>query len=132
MRLIDTDVLIDHYHGVEAATEYIASALLTEGSLFISIVSVAELLAGMRSGEESGTEALLALFSIYPANEQVARIAGHYLNQFARTKRLELGDALIAATAQVLDADLISRNVKHYPMKDITVRMPYERGRKTD
>jgi len=51
MRLIDTDVLIDHFHGVEAATDYIAGALLADGELFISSVSVTEILAGMRRSE---------------------------------------------------------------------------------
>lgn len=106
MRLIDTDVLIDHFHDVEAATNYIANALLTDGELFISIVSVTEVLAGMRSGEEADTEALLSLFTIQPANEEVARAAGTYLNQFSRSHQLDLGDGLIAATAKVLGAEL--------------------------
>jgi predicted nucleic acid-binding protein len=130
VRLVDTDVLIDHFHGVEAATGFIADALLADGELFISSVSVTEILAGMRRGEEADTEALLALFTIYPADETVARVAGTYLNQFARSHRLDLGDGLIAVTARVLGAELITRNAKHYPMTDIIIRAPYERGRK--
>lgn len=130
MRLIDTDVLIDHFHGVEAATGYIANALLADGELFISIVSVTEVLAGMRPGEEADTEELFALFTVQSADEAVARAAGMYLNQFAHSHRLDLGDGLIAATAKVLGAELITRNVKHYPMADILIRVPYERGRK--
>ena len=61
MRLIDTDVLIDHFHGIEAATAYIANALLADGELFISVVSVAEVLAGMRPEEEADTEELFRL-----------------------------------------------------------------------
>ena len=130
MQLVDTDVLIDHFHGVAAATEYIANALLTDGELFISAVSVSEILAGMRKGEETDTEELLALFTIQPVGETEARAAGMYLNQFAQTHRLELGDSIVAATAQVLGAELITRNVKHYPMSDIVIRAPYERGGK--
>lgn len=130
MQLIDTDVLIDHFHGVATATEYIAKTLLGEGELVISSVSVTEILAGMRPGEETPTEELLALFTIYPVDEAVARVAGMYLRQFARSHQLDLGDGLIAATARVLGAELVTRNVKHYPMPDIAVRVPYERGRK--
>ncbi len=128
MQLIDTDVLIDHFHNVKAATAYIANALLAEGELFISSASVAELLAGMRAGEEAATEELLALFAIQPVDETIARRAGAYLNQFGRSHRMDLGDGLIAGTAKVLGAQLITRNVKHYPMKDIVVRVPYARG----
>jgi len=130
MRLIDTDVLIDHFHGVQIATDYIANAFLVDGELFISIASVTEVLAGMRPGEEADTEELFALFTVQPADEPVARAAGMYLNQFARSHRLDLGDALIAATAKMLGAELVTRNVKHYPMTDIVIRAPYERGRK--
>ncbi len=129
MQLIDTDVLIDHFHGVESATEYVAKALLADGELFISTISVTEIPAGMRSGEEAATEELFALLTILSVDETIARTAGKYLNQFAQTQRLDLGDGLIAATAKILDAELITRNVKHYPMKDIMIRMPYERGR---
>ena len=130
MQLVDTDILIDHFHGVAAATEYIASALLADGELFISAVSVSEILAGMRKGAETDTEELLALFTIQPVDEAEARAAGRYLNQFAQTHRLELGDSIVAATARVLGAELITRNLKHYPMSDIVIRAPYERGRK--
>lgn len=130
MRLVDTDILIDHFHNVKAATEYIAQALLEEGQALISAISVAEILAGMRAGEEGDTEALFAFFTIVPADEMVARIAGNYLNQFGKSFALDLGDALIAATAKIYQAELITRNVRHYPMKDTKVRVPYERGKK--
>ncbi len=130
MRVIDTDVLIDHFHNVRAAADYIARALLADGELFISSVSVAEILAGMRPGEENLTEALFDLFTIQPVDEAVARLAGAYLNRFAQIHRLDLGDALIAATARSLDAELVTRNVKHYPMTDIVIREPYLRGKR--
>ncbi len=129
MRLVDTDVLIDHFHNVKAATEFIAQALLEDGQVLISTISVAEILAGTRVGEEENTEALFALFTIVSADEMVARVAGNYLNQFGKSVALDLGDALIAATAKIYNADLITRNARHYPMRDIFVRVPYARGK---
>ncbi len=55
--------------------------------------------------------------------------AGAYLQQFRRSHHLELGDALIAAAAADASAELVTRNLKHYPMSDIRVLVPYERGR---
>jgi len=129
MIVIDTDILIDHFHDNADATALIRSALLNRERLIVSVVSVAEILAGMRPGEEERTEALLSLFQIYPADERIARIAGNFLNQFARTSRIDLGDAIIAATAKIADAMLYTRNIRHYPMGDIEVKVPYERGR---
>ncbi|MGC1376897.1 MAG: hypothetical protein WA821_11760 [Anaerolineales bacterium] len=51
------------------------------------------------------------------------------MNQFSRSHHLELGDALIAACAALNQAELITRNTKHYPMTDIQVVSPYARGR---
>lgn len=130
MRVVDTDILIDHFHGVRAATEFVAQTLLEDGEVLISIVSVTEILAGMRQNEQDDTEALFALFSILPADETIARVAGGYLNQFGKSHAMDLGDALIAATAKVFGAELATRNERHYPMKDISVRVPYTRGRK--
>jgi len=36
-----------------------------------------------------------------------------------------LPDALIAATAFVITADLFTRNVRHYPMTDVRIIAPY-------
>jgi predicted nucleic acid-binding protein len=127
--VIDTDILIDHFHDHKAATFFIKDTLLTGRELFISISTVAEILAGMRPGEEADTEALLSLFTICPADEPIARTAGKYLNQYAARHKLDLGDALIAATASHMGVELATRNVKHYPMTDIRVIVPYERGR---
>ena len=128
--VIDTDILIDHFHDHKAATSFIRDTLLTGRELFISISTVAEILAGMRPGEEADTETLLSLFIICPAGESIARAAGKYLNQYAASHQLDLGDALIAATASHMGVKLATRNVKHYPMTDVQVVVPYERGRR--
>ena len=112
MKLIDTDIAIDHFHGHQAA-----------------VVTLTELMTGMRAGEEARTEGLLNLFSLLEIDESIARKAGEYLREFSRSHRLELGDALIAASAAIAGAELITRNIKHYPMSDIQVIAPYARGR---
>jgi predicted nucleic acid-binding protein len=127
--VVDTDILIDHFHGNAQATAFVRNALLRGEALVISIATVSELLAGMRPGEEDDTNALLSLFTILSADESVARVAGSYLNRYSRQHRLDLGDALVAATAQATESTLYTRNLRHYPMSDIVVKAPYERGR---
>ena len=51
--------------------------------------------------------------------DDIGRRAGGYLRQFRRSHGLDIGDALIAATAAVHGCALWTRNRKHYPMKDI-------------
>jgi len=56
--VIDTDILIDHFHGNVNATAFIERMLLAGQELFISIAAVAEILAGVRPGEEEGRDRL--------------------------------------------------------------------------
>ena len=51
--------------------------------------------------------------------DDIGRRAGGYLRQFHRSHGLDIGDALIAATAAVHGCALWTCNRKHYPMKDI-------------
>ncbi|HRV91679.1 MAG TPA: type II toxin-antitoxin system VapC family toxin [Anaerolineae bacterium] len=128
MQLIDTDILIDHFHGNPSALEFLAQQLEGGEPLVLSVITVTEFLAGMRSGEEAKTEALLALFTLLDIDEPIARQAGAYLRQYRRSHRIDLGDALIAATANVFGASVVTRNTKHYPMTDIKIVTPYQRG----
>jgi predicted nucleic acid-binding protein len=128
MILIDTDIAIDHFHGTRAAKDFFADALVSGETLVISVITLTELLAGMRPGEEGPTEKLLGLFTLLELDEAIGRKAGDYLPEFGRSNHLELGDALIAASASLSGSQLITRNRKHYPMTDIQVISPYERG----
>ena len=130
MKLVDTDVAIDHFHGHQAAMDYFAETLAAGEVLAISVITLTELASGMRPGEEARTERLLSLFNVIDVNEVIGRQAAAYLRQFRRCHNLELGDALIAATALQTGADLVTRNLKHYPMTDIRVVAPYERGQR--
>jgi predicted nucleic acid-binding protein len=130
MKLIDTDIAIDHFHGNKSAREFFAQTLESGEPLYISVVTLTELLAGMRPGEEELTEKLLSLFTIIDIDSDIGRKAGEYLRNYSRSHKLDLGDALIAATTAMMGAELVTRNTKHYPMRDIQIAAPYERGRK--
>ena len=128
MKLIDTDILIDHFHGHQAAFNFITQQIVGGEVLAISVVTITEFAGGMRPGEEERTEHLLSLFTVLEVNEAIARQAGRYLRQFRRSHGLELGDALIAASANMAGAEIVTRNHKHYPMSEVSVLVPYERG----
>ena len=68
--------------------------------------------------------------TVIEVNAEIGRKAGDYLRKYSRSHNLDLGDAWIAATAAVTRAELATRNLKHYPMTDIQVVVPYQRGRK--
>jgi len=117
--LVDTDILINFLRGKRKAKEFLSS-LLEESSICCSAITVAEIGAGMRSGEEDQTKALLDNIAVLDVTREVAEKAGHY-KRSTRGHSLELDDCLIAATAFAHKAVLATGNGKHYPMKDIAV-----------
>ena len=112
MKLIDTDIAIDHFHGNQSAHDFFAQTLASGDALYISVITLTELLAGMRSGEEELTEKLLSLFTVIDVDNAIGRKAGEYLRRYSRSHNVDLGDALIAATAAMMEAELVTRNIK--------------------
>ncbi|HEY4745579.1 MAG TPA: type II toxin-antitoxin system VapC family toxin [Desulfuromonadaceae bacterium] len=115
--LLDTDVLINLLRGKEAAREFIVSRM-EEDELCCSVITVAEIMAGMRPHEEAATRRLLDTLNILEVSRSVAEKAGRYKGN-TKSHALELDDCLIAATAFHADAPLATGNAKHYPMSDI-------------
>lgn len=117
--ILDTDVLIDFLRGREAARVFLEEV----AAHFIaccSVISVAELYAGMRPEEKPRTTRFLDSLVILPVTMEIAETAGHFKRR-SISRRLELADCLIAATAFMEDAALATGNVKDYPMPEITV-----------
>jgi hypothetical protein len=67
-------------------------------------------------------EALTNFFrtlSCVPIDYETGRQAGDYLRHYRKSHGMQIGDALIAATAVLNRAELWTRNRKHYPMKEL-------------
>jgi predicted nucleic acid-binding protein len=120
--VLDTTVLVDHLRGSSLAGEYIA-ALGSPPSC--SEVTRIEILRGLRSEERRGAERLFALITWVPVNEKVARRAGELGRRWLRSHPgIGVPDLAIAATAELLEAQLGTRNLKHFPMFE-GLRAPY-------
>jgi predicted nucleic acid-binding protein len=119
--LIDSDILIEVSRARDSAilTKWDA---LSRGStvLFCSPVTVAELWHGARPQEGRILQALFAAVQSIPIDGEIGQRAGVFLRQYAKSHGVELGDALIAATACLHDLQLWTRNRRHYPMKDLS------------
>jgi predicted nucleic acid-binding protein len=127
MRLVlDTSILIDHLRGrPREATELIPDALARGDELWGSEVVRAEVLAGMRAGEERETRALLSLVSWVGIDESVAETAGSLGRRYLRSHPgIDIADLLVAALVEHLDGELQTTNVKHFPMFK-GLRAPY-------
>jgi hypothetical protein len=123
--LIDSDVLIDHLRKEKKALRFLATELEKHSLVCISVISRVEILAGMRKGEDAIVNNLFEILTPVNIDVSIADRAGEYLRKYGKSHSLSIGDALIAATSKEMSLTLITRNVKHYPMKDITILKPY-------
>jgi predicted nucleic acid-binding protein len=119
--LIDSDILIEVARARDSSILNKWDAL-SQGStvLFCSPVTVAELWHGARPQEDRILQALFAAVQSIPIDAEIGQRAGVFLRQYARSHGVELGDALVAATACLHDLQLWTRNRRHYPMKDLS------------
>jgi predicted nucleic acid-binding protein len=120
--LIDSDILIEVLRGrdkpiVEDWLKWGASA----NSILYSPVSQAELWAGARPSEQVAIANLFQALQCVPIDDEIGRLAGDYLRQYQKSHSLELGDALIAASAVLRSAVVWTRNRKHYPMRALSL-----------
>ena len=69
----------------------------------------------MRAGEEKGIAALFAGLEVVTIDATTGELAGERLRRYRRSHGLELGDALIAASAMQYGERLATFNRRHYP-----------------
>lgn len=117
MILVDSDVLIEHLRGREAARDWLVQARQSTGPLAISVVSLTEVAGGMRPPERREVMRLLGSMQRFEVTEQVAWRAATLMQEYRRSHSgIGLGDYLIAATTLTEGLELATLNVRHYPM----------------
>lgn len=125
MKLLDTTVAVDHLRGAEPAVDLLRRLIDEEETVAASEVVRFELLAGVREDEIEALEQLFSALSWVPVDEAVSRAAGSLARRHRRAHTgIDDADYLIAATALLLDAELLTTNVRHFPML-AGLRPPY-------
>lgn len=111
--LVDTDVLIWHLRGYQQAT-YRLDQL---GGFTLSAVTYFELLQGMRNKVEmQAVKKMLKqrAAKVLAVTESITFGAIELMESFTLSHGLQMGDALIAATAIEHQLPVLTANVKHY------------------
>ncbi len=123
--LMDTDVLIDALRLKREAHEFISR---NTKEIAVSLLTVAELYAGVRAGkEEKDLAALLSLFPKVDISEAIALQGGIYCNHYGKSHGTGIIDAMLAATATEEGMTLVTLNKKHFPMLK-AVLTPYKKS----
>ena len=117
MKVIDTTVAIDHLRGLEAATTLLSGLMSAGHDIYACELVRFELLAGARQRELSALEGFMSAIAWVPVNEDIARLAGRLALRFGLSHTgIYAADYLIGATALLLRAELLTTNVRHFPM----------------
>jgi predicted nucleic acid-binding protein len=117
VKLIDTTIAVDHLRGASAAVDLLTALIDTGDDLLASELVRFELLAGIRDKELVAFEEFCSALRWVEVTEDVARVAGQLAHRYRKSHSgIGAVDYLIAATAIVIDADLLTTNVQHFPM----------------
>ena len=118
--LLDTSVLIDVLRLRKQRRDWLAQLARSGHTFSTTVLNVAEVYAGMRPGEESQTEGLLAGLESYEIDGTAARVAGKLKSSWAKKGRtLTLADAIIAAITIERGCALVTDNRKDFPMAEV-------------
>lgn len=115
--LVDTDVLIWHLRGYPRATQRLDAL----GPLTLSAVSYLENVQGVRNKAELTAVKKMLVHrhaSLLPVSEAITQRAIDLMEALTLSHGLQMGDALIAATAIHHQRPLLTANVKHFQAID--------------
>jgi hypothetical protein len=117
--LVDSVIMIDHFNGISAATQYL---LEMEGQFAISVITRAEVLTGFEGKELRFARRLLDRFPTLIVDRGIADLAA----TLRRQNRWKMPDALQAALAKNHKLKLATRDTDDFPPERYRfVTVPY-------
>jgi predicted nucleic acid-binding protein len=122
--LLDTDVFVDFFKHTPYATALIEK--LSQDTLALSALTITELRSGWSAKEATYLlPRLYALCTVVPVTREIAEQAGAWRKEY-KGKGISLGtpDTVIAATAYLNHATLLTNNIKDYPMPELALQAP--------
>jgi len=113
--ILDSDVIIEVLRGNSATAEWLRAQRAAGIGLVYSPVSRAEVRAGSRSAERPAIAALFRSLTAISIEASTGELAGEQLSKYARSHGVQMGDALIAASALESANNLATFNARHFP-----------------
>lgn len=112
--LPDACILIDYSKNHSGAVKYSDKL---QSPTAVSALTVTEILTGVRNKREKELFlTLLNLWVIFPVTYEIAELAGYYRQAYFKSHHIGVVDAIIAATAEKNNAQIITLNIKDFPM----------------
>lgn len=112
----------DYLNGMPATVSHLKSLDQQGNDLCLCDVVTAEAMSCVHADERAAVERLLRSFTFLQSAVDIGIQAGIWRFTYARHGVvLSAPDALIAATAREYEASLLTRNVRHFPMSEISI-----------
>ncbi len=122
--LLDTSIVIDVLNRKRGRPELVQQLLFGGGTLASCPITIAEVHAGMRPGEERRTERFLRSLTFFPITFEISSMAGDLIASWRLQGRtFALPDMAIAAVALSNDLVLVTGNIQDFPMAELK-RLP--------
>jgi predicted nucleic acid-binding protein len=119
--LLDTTVLIDVARRREPATSWLNRIVRRPIQTCVSAVTVAEFFAGVRPEQRRDWQYFIDGLTYWEVTKEIAIRAGILRYDLARQGRtVQIADALIAATAVVHGAALVTANITDFAVTGLT------------
>ena len=112
--LLDTCILIDYSKNHYGAVEYLDNL---QNPPAVSALTVTEILTGIRNKREK--KLFLTLFNIwdvFPVTHVIAELAGYYRQTYFKSHHIGVVDVIMAATTEKNNAQIVTLNIKDFPM----------------
>jgi tRNA(fMet)-specific endonuclease VapC len=118
--LLDTSVLIDTLRFRNGRKELLAGFVEDGHRLTTTAINIAEVYAGIRSGEEQRTTLFLDSLECYTIDAATGEHAGRLRNFWAKKGRvIALPDIIVAAIAIEQGCTLLTDNRRDFPMPEL-------------
>ena len=114
--LVDSDVIIWFLKGRQKE-EKLLKKLSSKGNLYFSVVTIAEVRAGLTKKPQAIISGLKNIFVPIPIDAEIAETTGAFKQKY----QLDIADMFIAATAAKNDLVLVTYNKKHFPMPEVNL-----------
>lgn len=115
--IVDTSVLVDHLRGDERAIGRLRDLVEAGDDLWSVTIVRTEILAGAYERERAAIEQLFRQLRWLDVTDDLADAAGRMASEYLRSHRsIDTVDYLVAAGSRQLDAEVLTMNVRHFPM----------------
>lgn len=115
--VVDTGVLWDHLHAVPEATRCLHDAVASGRRIVGSVVTRIELRREAEPNDLAAIEAVERLLDWVAVDHEIAAVAEQHAERYGRSHpETGVSDYVIAATAERLDADLLTFRPARFPM----------------